>query len=201
MSLESVTAFQPFVMESGPPWLRQRGLAGELGRRLASVLRWREEPAVFAQLAGSDGPPDVAAAVSAMLGDAWSLQERACERRPKRGPLLVLAFDESRTRRSSERSPRAGNVVSPAALSRIVRACGAPVLPVLGLPDGRLALAGTPVPAERLARIRCDAELLRWLRLRAGILRHRPLADARGAHARRRRWSVPCRWRRPWRPT
>ncbi len=178
MSLESVTAFQPFVSlpASKAGWPGRIG--SELARIFASALG-RERPlAVEAHLTGTPGAPDVAAAIRALLGPDCALALRPCDRLPRAGPVLVLLFREDGASTPAADGAARGNRVTPAGLARIVRACGAPVLPVLAVSGSRGgAVVGTPIPAERLARVAGGEDLLRLLDARARVLRHRPVSS------------------------
>jgi hypothetical protein len=177
MSLESVNAFQPFVLEPGGRLAGSGRVAVVLGRRLASLLGREPEPAVVAQLAGLGSTADLHAVVRAALGVDCELALRARDRLPSTGPVLVLVFRD--TALPPVIGEPSGNAVSPVALARIVRTCGVAVLPVLACPGPWRAVVGSPMTAERLSRIPCDAELLRWLYARAAVLRHRSVSDDR----------------------
>jgi hypothetical protein len=179
MSLESVTAFQPFVSLPAPETRWPGRIASELSRRIASALGREPAPVVEAHLTGTSSAPDVAAAIRVLLGPDRALRLRPCDRLPRAGPVLVLLFRGTDASKAPEIGTARGNRVTPAGLARIVRACGAPVLPVLALPGApRQAIVGAPIPAERLARVTGDEELLRLLHARVRLLRHRPVSNA-----------------------
>ncbi len=170
MALESVTPFDPCLIEpqSRPPRARAsaRVLAGRIGRLLG-----REPLAVVAaQVTGATGPPDVAGTIRGLLGVGFPLALRPRDRVPCDGPLLVLVFRESGAGAPMARAPSTLDV------ARIARASGAGVLPVVVREHPRRALLGTPIPADRVARIAGDAALGGFLQSRAVALLHRPLA-------------------------
>lgn len=178
MSFESVAALDPRLFEPNPGRPRPLAAARRLARRLGAIAgRWPlagplegSLEVLGVRITGATGPADVAGALREVVGADCPVSLRLRERLPSGEPLLVLVFHEGR-----RRAPRA---TSTPALSRIVRESCAAVVPVLVREEPRRALLGTPIPAERIARIEDDGALAGLLAARAAVLRHRPARAA-----------------------
>lgn len=171
MASRSFPAFQPFVLAPDPPRDGRPALGARLGRRLGALLGGEPEPAVVAERLSGGGAGALHAMLLRTLGAGATSDPQRDDRKIPDGPFLALVC-------APVDAVGGGNRVEGAGLARLVRGAGAPVVPVFVSGEGRerRVRVGAPIPAARLAETGDDRALLAWLRLRAGLLRHRPVS-------------------------